>query len=121
MLDSKGDKLADEIVENLYLGSLGATDIQSKMDDLGITHVLSLGIRAVAWPRGLVGSLFIAVSDTVNSDIERHLPRAVEFIERALEYQNGKVLVHCMAGKSRSGSCVIAYIMKTRQMTYIEA
>ena len=91
------------------------------MDAIGITHVLSLGIRAVKWPQGLVNQLFIPVSDTVNSDLERHLPRAVAFIENALEYPNGKILVHCMAGRSRSGSCVIAYIMKTRQMTYMDA
>ena len=40
------------------------------------------------------------------------LVEAVEFITEAIS-SGGKVLVHCLGGRSRSASCVIAYLMKT--------
>ena len=35
--------------------------------------------------------------------------------------QNKKVLVHCEVGVSRSASCIIAYLMKSKQMNFKDA
>ena len=48
------------------------------------------------------------------------MPEAVAFITEALS-SGGKILVHCVAGISRSASCVIAYLMKSKQIGYEEA
>ena len=53
---------------------------------------------------------FVQIRDTVNSNLLAVLPECVEFIQDAME-GGGKVMVHCLAGVSRSASCVIAYIM----------
>ena len=87
---------------------------------MGVTHILSLGVQAIQSPTNLVEYDFIDVDDHEEAQILPHLPRAVDFIDRALQ-SGGKALVHCFAGSSRSGSCVIAYIMKTQQMGYFEA
>ena len=39
------DLCINEIIEGLYLGSVKATTFPSTLDDMGITYILSLGIR----------------------------------------------------------------------------
>jgi protein-tyrosine phosphatase len=47
------------------------------------------------------------------------LEQAADFINLSMSLTN--VLVHCMAGVSRSVSFVIAYLMKYRKMTFEDA
>ena len=75
----------------------------------GITHVLSLGHRPETLPDNCE-NLFFDIADVEESDISPVLPEAVAFITQAIE-SGGKVFVHCFAGVSRSGSCVVAYMM----------
>ena len=111
------DLCINEIVEGLYLGSVKATTFPSTLDDMGITHILSLGVRPQQLPSGLINSLFIDVDDHELADISPHIPACIQFIEEGMS--RGKVLVHCMAGSSRSGSAVIAYLMAQRKWTYL--
>lgn len=46
----------------------------------------------------------------------QYFDKAVNFIEQAMKDTN--VLVHCMAGISRSTTIVVAYLMKVHKMTY---
>ena len=110
----------NEILPNLFLGGVKSTEQQSELDQMGITHILSLGVEARSAPTNLVKNVFIDVDDHELADIFPHLPGAVEFIGQALE-SGGKVLVHCFAGSSRSGSCVIAYIMKPQKKPYFDS
>lgn len=54
--------------------------------------------------------LNIPVIDNCEQNLTPYLDEAVAFIRRALA-EGGRVLVHCMAGRSRSASLVIAYLM----------
>ena len=109
----------DEIESNLWLGSVAATD-EDRLKKLNITHLLSLGVNPKSVPEGIVTKKF-EVEDTEEDDILQHLPGAVEFIEQALASENGKILVHCFGGVSRSASCVIAYKIKKHQISFEEA
>ncbi len=70
---------------------------------------------------------YIPGEDKESFDISLHFDEAVEFIHKALEktnvlfYLKIKIIVHCIAGVSRSASMVIAYFMKHRKMTYNQA
>ena len=63
---------------------------------------------------------FIRARDSSTQNLSRVLPEAVAFITEAVS-GGGKILVHCFAGVSRSASCVIAYLMKSKQIGYEEA
>ena len=45
------------------------------------------------------------------ADLLRHLPAAISFMDDA-HSSGGKVLVHCVAGMSRSVSLVLAYLVQ---------
>ncbi|KNZ72586.1 Tyrosine-protein phosphatase yvh1 [Termitomyces sp. J132] len=58
----------------------------------------------------------VSVNDSEYDNILTHLPKTCNFIETALK-NNGKVLVHCVMGISRSATVVAAYLMKTRKIS----
>ena len=113
------DLCINEIIEGLYLGSVKATTFPGTLDDMGITHILSLGVRPQQLPNGLIDSYFIDIGDTELEDITPHLPAIVQFISEGMA--RGKVLVHCLAGSSRSGSAVIGFLMAKRNWGYMTA
>ncbi|XP_055329575.1 dual specificity protein phosphatase 16-like [Paramacrobiotus metropolitanus] len=62
----------------------------------------------------------IPVNDTFSEKLLGYFVQAFEFLDR-VKNSNGRVLVHCMAGVSRSPTLAIAYVMYSQKMTYDEA
>jgi len=62
----------------------------------------------------------IPVNDTEQTNILKHFDSCIQFLEFAVS-QEKSVLVHCVAGMSRSVAVLCAYLMKTNQQTYTEA
>lgn len=54
--------------------------------------------------------------DASNQNLLRHFPAVIAFIKEGKAM--GGVLVHCHAGVSRSATCVIAYLMQEKEMTF---
>lgn len=54
--------------------------------------------------------------DAPGQDLLEYFDSAIAFIEAAVA-GGGAVLVHCFAGKSRSTSMVVAYMMQTKRMS----
>ncbi|VDP50583.1 unnamed protein product, partial [Soboliphyme baturini] len=64
--------------------------------------------------------LRIPVMDSNSEKIISHFERAFHFLDKALK-TGANVLVHCLAGVSRSPTFVIAYIMRERGLSVEEA
>ncbi|KAG2388013.1 hypothetical protein C9374_000863 [Naegleria lovaniensis] len=102
------------VIENfLYLGSgLDANDeIQIKKNQ--IDYILNV---TKEWPIGKSIPSYIvykriSLKDEREESIIPYFEQAFEFIEQALEQQK-RILVHCVIGKSRSASFVLAFLMK---------
>lgn len=130
-----------EVRPNLWLGSYVAATDPEIARHRGITHVLSIAIgveslqgfrtwldRAPAVVEEPVRRYFdptaddpftrlvISEDDHPASDVKRHFEAASTFIAAGLAGGHG-VLVHCMAGASRSASLVTAYLMKTEHLS----
>lgn len=114
----------NEILPRLYLGDICTATNKDEITRLGITDMITVEIKplqAHELAPCVKRYLYINVMDHSKQDIMSHFETSNEFIETALKVSSNKVYVHCVAGISRSATLVIAYIMKTRSMTFNEA
>ncbi|VDM57797.1 unnamed protein product [Angiostrongylus costaricensis] len=111
----------DEIIPNLYLGSLrDAVDIvQLKKNRIqSIVSVHDLLAQHPAHEHLKV--LRIQLSDCSSVDISAHFSTTNEFIHSARLKQTA-VLVHCLAGVSRSATVVAAYLITVCDLSFSNA
>nr|XP_057923454.1 dual specificity protein phosphatase 16 [Doryrhamphus excisus] len=109
------------ILPHLYLGCQRDVLNQDVMQQNAIAYVLNAS-NTCPKPDFIPESHFlrVPVNDSFCEKILPWLDRSVEFIEKA-KASNSCVLVHCLAGISRSATIAIAYIMKRMDMSLDEA
>mmetsp|Transcript_22868 Transcript_22868/g.39172 ORF Transcript_22868/g.39172 Transcript_22868/m.39172 type:complete len:155 (-) Transcript_22868:498-962(-) len=87
----------------------------------GITHVLSLmsgSSLSVKLP-GSIQHKFISIRDDIDENIGQYFEDCFEFIDQGR--RAGGVLIHCLAGRSRSATICIAYLMRMSSLSYEQA
>uniref|UniRef100_A0A8C5KH47 Dual specificity phosphatase 16 n=1 Tax=Jaculus jaculus TaxID=51337 RepID=A0A8C5KH47_JACJA len=109
------------ILPNLYLGCQRDVLNKELMQQNGIGYVLNASSTCPK-PDFIPEAHFlrVPVNDSFCEKILPWLDKSVDFIEKA-KASNGCVLVHCLAGISRSATIAIAYIMKRMDMSLDEA
>uniref|UniRef100_H2Z577 protein-tyrosine-phosphatase n=1 Tax=Ciona savignyi TaxID=51511 RepID=H2Z577_CIOSA len=102
---------ATSIFPHLFLGSQNDVSDQEIMKGNKISNVLNVSCTC-ARPQNIDDDHFrrISVRDNYQEKISPHLDEAVAFIE-SVRAKNERVLVHCLAGVSRSATVAIAYVM----------
>jgi len=89
---------------------------------LNITHILSVLLsppsKKLIAPT--VKHLFLKADDSISCDMTKHFKQACQFIDDARQ-SNGRVLVHCACGVSRSSTLCCAYLIKHHSMSIEEA
>ena len=84
----------------------------------GITHVLNLtGNPCLPDVKKLFRWRQVELHDSLAEDLLVHLKSVIDFIEDARQRQ-GKILVHCFAGVSRSVAVAIAYVMWRQRVSF---
>ena len=112
----KNDFEADEILPGVFLGSINSSYDLDVLKSKGITHIVSVILGYVpAYPDDFK-YLIINALDNENNNISDVFESCNNFINYALFEENGKVLIHCMAGRSRSATILSAYIIDTYGM-----
>ncbi|XP_029455663.1 dual specificity protein phosphatase 16 [Rhinatrema bivittatum] len=109
------------ILPHLYLGCQRDVLNKELIQQIDIAYVLNAS-NTCPKPDFIPESHFlrIPVNDSFCEKILPWLDKSVDFIEKA-KASNGRVLVHCLAGISRSATIAIAYIMKRMDMSLDEA
>lgn len=103
----------------LYLSGARAIR-QARLRELGITCVVNCTAELPTVPLDGVEFVKIHVSDTPASNLEVHLDAIADKIEE-VRGRGGRVLVHCVAGVSRSPAFVLAYLIKYLNMSLRQA
>lgn len=104
----------EEIVPGLYLGDYPAASDLNTLTEAGITHIVIAAQECSPQFPSRFHYKFAPIEDCEGSNIEEFIEEIVEYI-REVRDGHGKVLVHCMAGMSRSASLVIAFVMRQNQ------
>lgn len=105
---------ADEIVQNVFLGSSNDAEMIEEMEKRGIRNILNVA-EECGFAEDVVKKGFrskkVHLKDHSDADIAAHFDACSEFILSSLQRGEG-VLVHCRMGVSRSATIVIAFLMK---------
>lgn len=105
------------VYSNLSIGNISSSTNKELLKENGITHILSVtSYFNPAYPNDFK-YLHIPSYDILDFDLGKFFNQAVNFIKEGTSGEN-KILVHCMYGKSRSVSMVLAYLMKEKKMPY---
>eukprot|EP01083_Nonionella_stella_P071637 192562_1 len=141
MQQNKGIYPNQIINDRLYLGDKNGAISETVLRNLKITHIVnctplppSTQVETFTVRGGYVKNIFandktlgikylrVAIDDSYMQNIKAYFEQADQFINSALQKSgSNRVYVHCYAGKSRSATIVIAYLMKNKGMSYEEA
>ncbi|XP_063290038.1 dual specificity protein phosphatase 13B-like isoform X2 [Pelobates fuscus] len=118
----------DEIVPNLYLGDSFVARHKHYLHSLGITHILNAahgqcGVNVKAGFYADIPICYYGIKgiDDPSFNLSVFFNSTANFIKEGLDSPQGKVLVHCAMGISRSSTLVIAFLMIHRRLSVMDA
>ncbi|GIL44874.1 hypothetical protein Vafri_2331 [Volvox africanus] len=115
------DDLPQKVDDMLYIGSMAAEHNYEGLKAVGITHVLQVAEGLAPSHAGEdLSYRTIQVADTPSEDLVAHFSRCFEFISEA-HGKGGGVLVHCVAGVSRSATVCMGWLMWRHKLSAEEA
>ncbi|XP_068658878.1 dual specificity protein phosphatase 1-like [Aristolochia californica] len=117
---AKEDNIPCKIEEGLFLGSVGVACNKELLKSLNVTHVLVVAQSLEpAHPSDFIYKK-VEVLDSPDTNIEQYFSECFDYIDEA-KRTGGGVLVHCFAGRSRSVTIILAYLMKKHHMSLAQA
>ena len=96
-----------KIEDDLFLTSYDGVQ-NNKLHRRGITHIIDLTNRNYTIDN--VTILHLMMHDNEQQPLDTLIPKTNQFIEAALK-QNGKILIHCEQGISRSPAILCAWMI----------
>ena len=113
----------NHILNNIYLGPLWSS-FPASVRRNGITHVLSIGVKPPEQVNGVEYHFFPNIEDEDEALIYEIFCDTNKIIHRFFnidDQPNKKLLIHCMAGVSRSATVLVAYLIRHQAMTFESA
>uniref|UniRef100_A0A1I8AD81 protein-tyrosine-phosphatase n=1 Tax=Steinernema glaseri TaxID=37863 RepID=A0A1I8AD81_9BILA len=111
-----------QILPYLYLGNADTAANRQKLDAHGIRFIVNVtsNLANTFEEDSRFHYLKIAVDDTCSHNLAAHFDEAIQFIDEA-RAKGSAVLVHCLAGISRSVTICLAYLMHTMHSSLEDA
>ena len=118
----KRDEDYNEILKDfLYISGYKTASTASDLENLKITNIINCsGDLCENLSFSGINYLTLNIRDNVSENIECLFFKCIDYINEAKE-KNGRVLIHCYKGVSRSVSVLISYLIYLNKWTYDEA
>ncbi|KAL4492589.1 hypothetical protein ABPG72_007702 [Tetrahymena utriculariae] len=116
------EKLGHKQMGKLFLGSAAGASSKNLIVTNQIQAVLTIANESnIRYPKDIVSEhKIIKAEDDNTENISKYFDECVEFLAKNL-LEGKNVLVHCIAGVSRSPSFVIAFLIKQFNWSYQRA
>lgn len=108
------------IIDGLFIGSESNAKNLNELTSEDIRHIVNVTSHVPLYHRDLLQYCHIPADDSQKQNLLDYFDQAYGFIHDAIQ-KNEKVLVHCVAGISRSPAIVIGFLMRYAKMTMNEA
>jgi hypothetical protein len=90
------------VIENfLYLGSIEDACTPSFLNEFQITHLINLSLTRIILEQSFE-LLHLPLNDTLDENISKYFPETNQFIDKCHQQENGRCLIFCKHGRSRS-------------------
>ncbi|XP_026832464.1 dual specificity protein phosphatase 22 isoform X5 [Drosophila erecta] len=108
-----------KVLPGLYVGNYRDSKDHTQLERFKISHIIAIHDS----PRRLLPDkhyLCVMASDTPDQNLSQYFSVCNDFIHAA-RLREGNVLIHCLAGMSRSVTVAVAYIMTATHLNWKEA
>lgn len=125
----RGQSWYNRIDSHVILGALPLRQMTKDLVKENVQGVISMNEdyelkyiynSAVEWNNNGIQLLRLATPDLFASPTIPQIHTAIKFIEE-IKQSNGTTYIHCKAGKTRSTTVVMCYLMHSKKMTQEEA
>ncbi|XP_034657199.1 uncharacterized protein LOC117894325 isoform X1 [Drosophila subobscura] len=109
----------NKVLPGLYVGNYRDSKDHAQLERFQISHIVAIHDS----PRRLLPDkhyLCVMASDTPDQNLSQYFSVCNDFIHAA-RLREGNVLIHCLAGMSRSVTVAVAYIMTATHLNWKEA
>lgn len=109
----------NKIIHGVYVGNIRDATNESVLEENNITHIISIH-NSPSKDLKKMKYLLVTAMDNHTENLSQHFHKCNDFIHEA-RVKGGGVLIHCLAGVSRSVTITVAYIMTITHMGWRDA
>ncbi|XP_022917928.1 dual specificity protein phosphatase 22 isoform X2 [Onthophagus taurus] len=109
----------NKVLPGLYVGNYRDSKDSAQLDKYNITHIVAIHDTAKKIHSDK-HYLCVMASDSPDQNLTQYFSLCNDFIHAA-RLREGNVLIHCLAGMSRSVTVTVAYIMSVTNLNWKEA
>ena len=118
--DIKNNKLKEhlqtnhitEIINRIFIGSYQNAKNYEELEKNNIKYILNCASECKNLFEDKIKYLKLDIKDQNDFPIQDYFEKGIQFIIDSLNNNDGNILIHCMEGKSRSTTLLMAYLIK---------
>ena len=101
-----------EIIDKIFIGSYLNAKSYEELEKNNIKYILNCASECKSLFEDKIKYLKLDIKDQNDFPIQDYFEKGIQFILDSLNNNDGNILIHCMEGKSRSTTLLMAYLIK---------